>query len=46
MGSAPLHVCGPTAALQTMGGRQQEGVVTQAAAQRMCQYKQASDALN
>ena len=78
IGSAPLHVCGPTAqrsettvatnssglwvlawanvevhlswsaeaALQTLGGRQQEGEVTQAAAQRMCQYKQASDALN
>ena len=45
--NAEIHLSwSAEAALQTLGGRQQEGEVTQAAAQRMCQYKQASDALN
>ena len=32
--------------LRTLGGLQQEGEVTEAAAQRICKYQQASNALN
>ena len=34
------------AALRTLGGLQQEEEVTEAAAQRMCKYQRARDALN